>query len=186
MKAVCCPRCKKRKPLEGLEHCGSCLSELVENRAKKSLLMLGLMEKVEILCRDNESIGCVCAKFILDKIGFDAVVVKSPGGKAAVILAGSADDIATGFIGSLMGRKAHTAHSGAFHMFEFVSEKELWAYAGMKNLIYAAPKMRGDGLKQAIQGFAQGHPGTIESVVRSAIRMKKMSGEQWERKRKGV
>lgn len=180
-----CFRCFRRQPVSGLGHCQGCLSGLVEDRSKKAVSRLGRVMNIIIASKSKNSLGCVAAVHVLRKIigrGMEFSVA-SPGvaGKirdSAVVLPECADDAAAEVMVFLVNARtaSRPSSSRAVRIFEAVTEKELLAYARMKNLKYTTVNGRGDGLwlKRALQGFQESHPGTIESVARSGAKLREI------------
>ncbi len=157
-----CPRCRKKPAYRNASYCGPCICEVIENRVKKAIAASVRSGTVKIACADRDSLACVSAAFICKKLlGKQFVKIFPRRGNA---LAESADDIATGFLESLIGKRNQPPRTS---LLGSVTEKELGAYATIKNLKYKTSKACTGSIKQRLQRLQEKRPGTIESVTRS-------------------
>ncbi len=139
-------------------------------------------QRFVIACNDRNSIGCVAARDIFGRIvGKDAELrLASPAAArrvrgAILINPFCADDFAAAFIEAIASGAKRKVPNAGIAVFECVTEKELLAYASMKNLKYAAVDSGDKGwIKHAIQGFRDGHPGMIEGLAQSARKLREL------------
>ncbi|MBI3036170.1 hypothetical protein HYY73_00210 [Candidatus Woesearchaeota archaeon] len=195
-----CGRCSSSQRLEAVEYCGSCLCRVVEHRVKKALSknMAGFRDSngnlaAVIACPDPGSLQCAAAAYLVRRLfgaSADIRFVSESGlSKAlknknkAFITPMCADDLATAFLGLLMGnggrvgkvetsgpiqhRQSRCAEAAKppLNILESVTEKELAYYAEMKKIKYREKEQ--SVLKLQIQNLQACYPGTVEALARS-------------------
>ena len=179
-----CRRCSKREAASGMAYCPMCICELVEKRAQKAIPDTGGKKEVIITCKEKNSLNCITARHVLRKIfGRTAKISVAGSAKAGKsrnalwVIPDSADDAAAGLISSFMSAKPEqkTFNPGIARIFEFVTEKELLAYARARNLKNAATgKHDGGWIKASVQKLQEGHSGIIEAMAKAGVKLKEL------------
>ncbi|MBI2143691.1 hypothetical protein HYU17_00885 [Candidatus Woesearchaeota archaeon] len=175
-----CNRCGKRSMLEGSEHCGICLCEIIEKRAEKSLAGTSPTRKLAIASEEKFSLGCVAASFIVQNTSKHVKprIIRLPDAErlaengTTVLTAKCSDDAAIGLLQHFLSRDAGDKECHAINVLESITEKELELYAAIKRLKYA--KAKKDSLKQGIQALQSRYPGTVEALARSSRKINEL------------
>ena len=204
MQETLCGRCGTKSRLHGIEYCANCLKSIVANRAGKVLKSaVGRIQnknfqrqqrpKVSVIIIGEHKLSLECAASIYlvkQALGHDFSVnvkVADPkkaaiaGKDAIIILPQCSDYLATGlirrFISAPQISQPHARTlTKPINILESITEKELALYAGIRRIKYE--KKNKDLLQQAVEKLQEKHPGTVESIARSAARLRKIEEDE--------